>query len=458
MLRSLALKLTLAFLVVGITGTLLMAVFVGRRTQSEFERFRVARYKNDLAEALAEYYDAAGSWAALPTVVDGPARPRQRVLIQALASATVLDAERRVVYSRDLRVGAQPTPRDMSRAQPIVLNERTVGWLLINAPPSGPPGNRLTPGSPEANFLRQTRRAFVYGSLGALFAALLIGALLARTLTRPLRELTHATQSLAGGTLGQQVPVRSADELGQLATSFNQMSADLARATSARRQMTADIAHDLRTPLSVILGYTEALADGKIPGSPSVYDVMHGEAQQLQRLIDDLRTLSLADAGALSLQRELTSPRALLERAVSAHLPEAQAQQVALRIDAAAELPQILVDRTRMAQVLNNLLSNALRHTPAGGAVTLSAARAGQRVTLAVRDTGTGIAADALPHLFDRFYRADASRAQSASGSGNESGLGLAIAKSIVEAHGGSIGVESEVGKGSEFVVTLPTA
>jgi signal transduction histidine kinase len=283
--------------------------------------------------------------------------------------------------------------------------------------------------------------------------------LLARTISRPVREITAATKLIAQGELGHQVPVRGKDELGELAASFNRMSADLSQSTELRRQMTADIAHELRTPLSVILGYTEALSDGKLDGTPETFDILHDEAQHLGRLVDDLRTLSLADAGELSLNRRPVHPQALLDRAASAYAAQAQGQNVSLQVETQQNLPQVEVDPDRMAQVLGNLVSNALRFTPEGGEILLSAEKRAGRIAerldslfIYVRDNGAGIALEDLPHIFDRFYKADISR-QPEQG---ESGLGLAIAKSIVELHGGAISADSTLGAGTTFTVQLP--
>jgi signal transduction histidine kinase len=322
-----------------------------------------------------------------------------------------------------------------------------VGFIQFTFPTGTFDMERLPP---ELEFLSRVNRAIVVSALVAMLLALLIGATLASTISRPVRELTAATKALAGGDLGHQVPVRTDDEVGELAQSFNQMSADLARSNQIRKQMTADIAHDLRTPLSVILGYSEALADGKLPGNVETYGAMHLQAQHLSRLIDDLRTLSLADAGQLSLQRREVDPLDLLEHTALANLPQAEARRITLNVQGERGTV-ILVDPDRLVQVLGNLVGNALRHTPDGGTVTLSTEPSGGQICMQVRDNGSGIAPNDLPHVFDRFYRADQSR----TGDGS-SGLGLAIARSLIEAHGGQISVTSETGHGSCFTVCLP--
>jgi signal transduction histidine kinase len=224
--------------------------------------------------------------------------------------------------------------------------------------------------------------------------------------------------------------------------------------------MTADIAHELRTPLSLIMGYAEALSDGKLEGTPETFDLLHDEAQHLSRMVDDLRTLSLADAGELSLNRRLVRPPALLQRVATAYASQAQGKDVSLQVETEEDLPEIELDPDRMAQVLGNLVSNALRHTPAGGEILLCATCRPESldgydyaVNISVHDTGFGIAPDDLPHIFERFYRGDEARHQQ----DGESGLGLAIAKSIVEAHAGTITVHSELGKGTTVMVDLPT-
>lgn len=445
--RSLALKLTISFLIVGLLGAALMALFVGQRTQRAFDQFVADRRRPGMRDDLAQYYATNGSWNGADRVF-GDGKTARGL---PYAAPLVVDADGRVVIGNEwVPSGSTINAEERAHGTPIVVGRGVVGWLLDER---GGPGPRPGPGSPEGDFFARVTRAIIYSAAGATAIALLLGFVLARTLTQPLRELTAATQRMAKGALGQQVAVRSRDELGVLAASFNQMSADLAHASALRRQMTADIAHDLRTPLSVILGYTEALRDGKLPPDQDIFDTLHIEAQHLQHLIDDLRTLSLTDAGELPLHRQPIAPQALLERAAAAQRPHAQAKGVVLDVDAPGDLPTVAVDGERMAQVLGNLLSNALRYTARGGAITLGATRHDDRAVLRVADTGTGIAPADLPHVFERFYRADASRQLS---DGASSGLGLAIAKGIVNAHGGSIAVQSEPGRGTTFTISLP--
>ncbi len=335
------------------------------------------------------------------------------------------------------------------RAQPIEINNETVGYVVSKRDQSNSPTVQAL-GAAEQIFLNQFRRAVWLGSGVAILVALLVGAFLAGTLSRPLRKLTTATQALADGNLGEQVDIRSNDEIGNLAQAFNKMSNDLALGEQQRKQMTADIAHDLRTPLSVILGYTEALSEGKFEGDAEVYEAMHTEAQHLNRLIDDLRTLSLADAGKLSLQKTNVQASEILHQAHMAWRVGASNRNIEL----VTHLPndfEVVVDPGRMGQILSNLVSNSIRYTPAGGTISISALQDGPSAVFNVADTGNGIPADQLPHIFDRFYRVNAAR-ETAQG---QSGLGLTIVKSLVEAHGGTISATSEVGAGTTFTIRL---
>jgi two-component system, OmpR family, sensor histidine kinase BaeS len=453
MIHSLATKLTFAFLLVGVVGAILVALLVGVRTRSEFDRFLSSRDQDTITQALGSYYAGHGSWAGIAELL--AADPRLAFYSHRLV---LLDAGRHVILgNRGYAVGSTLARDGDDSRRPISVNGQVVGYVIApNAERSIRSQDGDRPPLPERAFLEQVAWAAAVSAGVAALIALILGSLLARTLTRPVRDLTAATRAMAAGSLGQQVRVRSRDEIGQLAASFNQMSSDLAQASQIRKQMTADLAHDLRTPLSVLRGYTEGLKDGRIQGSPTLYGVMHSEVEHLRHLVEDLRVLSLVDSGELPLSRRAIDPVALIERAGLAYIVHAEQQGLALSVDADEELPSISVDTDRMAQVLNNLVSNALRHTAQGG-VSLAARVHGDTVLLQVRDTGSGIDPEDLPHIFDRFYRADKAR-QRSSGDSGASGLGLAIAKAIVEAHGGSIAVDSALGQGTTFTIALPAA
>jgi two-component system sensor histidine kinase BaeS len=464
-MRSLTLKLTIAFMLVGAIGMIVFAVLVGQRAQVEFDHFLSARDQTVLANALSDYYLTHGSWTGVSDTI--ASTPPLSFYSQ---SAVLADAQHVVVLGgQDYTTGQQLSASEVDASTPIQAKGQAVGYLLFlpiskatagnptsNAPPDkGPAGDR--PASSANDFLSRMLNAAAVSSVVAALAALALSFFLARQLTSPIRELTAATKAMAGGELNQQVQVRSRDEIGELGRSFNQMSADLARASQSRKQMTADLAHDLRTPLTILRGYTEGLKDGRLQGSSKLYSVMHSEVEHLQHLVEDLRTLSLADAGEIRLNRRAVDPAAVLERTALAYFVQAEQQKVTLRVDASEGLPSIFVDTDRLTQVLNNLVSNALRYTPPNGTITLAAEAKEQAVFLKVSDTGSGIAPEDLPFVFDRFYRVDKSR-QRMEGDSASSGLGLAIAKAIVETHGGEIKVASTLGQGTTFTIRFSVA
>jgi signal transduction histidine kinase len=216
--------------------------------------------------------------------------------------------------------------------------------------------------------------------------------------------------------------------------------------------MTADIAHELRTPLSLILGHAEAVHDGVLPPTKENFEIIREEATRLEHLVNDLRILSLADAGELSITLQTIEPERLLQEVASLYQYQAQKKNIKLDLDIASHLPKLEIDPGRMTQVLTNILDNATRHTPEGGTITLSAKKTGNAVELAIQDSGPGLPPQETERIFERFYRADASRQRGDGGSG----LGLAIAKSIVQAHNGQLSAESEPGKGLKITISLP--
>jgi signal transduction histidine kinase len=290
--------------------------------------------------------------------------------------------------------------------------------------------------------------------------AALIGFLLSRGLTRPVIELTAAAQNLAAGDLNQTVDVRSADELGELSQAFNRMSKKIEHSDRLRKQMTADIAHDLRTPLTVIGGYIESMRDGDLEATPERMDLIYSEITRLNRLVGDLQLLSQSDAGVLPMNLETVDARELLEQTRKLFDLKAREREIDLLVEAEQGLPSLMADESRLMQVLENLVSNAMRHTPQGGTIRLKAKigsgadSKARGVEFIVSDSGEGIPPESLPDVFERFHRVDKSRHANQS----QSGLGLAIVKVIVQAHKGEVWVESAIGKGSEFHFVIPVA
>lgn len=461
-MRSLTSKLTLAFLFVGLVGIVLAAAIIQWRTRQEFDRFLFRRETQALVVALSNCYQRRGDWQGCERILEEYLDQRRRLqeaqgspLFPPPAASplsrpplSLAQADGVILFGAADQIGQRLNPGELQARTsiPIEVDHRVVGYLL-----AGGLLEERRPPPLELAFLRQVNRAILLSAFLSLTIALLLGILLARTLTHPIQRMTEATRQIARGALGYQVEIHSKDELGELARSLNRMSAELAKSTRLRKQMTADIAHDLRTPLSLILGYTEALAEGKLQGEAHIFTVLHKEASHLSRLVDDLRLISLADAGELPLSRQSLSPRQLLEGAANSFRSAAEQRGITLRVESPENLPPVSVDPERMAQVLGNLLSNALRYTPSAGTITLSAGQEGEHVVLAVSDSGAGIPEEDLPHIFNRFYRGDKARP-----SNGESGLGLTIAKSLVEAHGGQIDVTSQVGRGTTFFIRLP--
>lgn len=464
MFKSLYAKLTIAFMLVAFTTAALVALFIRLTSADRLMEFVVNQQRSSLQVALSNYYASNGSWEGVdqnwrlilsqtlppfePSPGDRPHGENRSPGIPVRENWFGLaDAQGMVVVAVDPHYPAGSNlPQDKLRAGVAVsVDGKSVGTILTARRPS-------TFSREEALFLRRTTQALIFAMLGALLIALVLGLLLARTLTKPLKALTRAAQNITEGQLEQQVVVRSNDEIGQLATAFNRMSLEVARVNQLRRQMTADIAHELRTPLTVVSGYIESMRDGVLKPTPERLSLIYSEIELLQSLVGDLRMLSLADAGELSLNPQRLSPRVLLDRASALFRHQAEQQNVSMHVDTNGDLPDVWVDEARMMQVMGNLISNSLRYTPPEGKITLSAQRVGDMVEISVQDTGEGIDADDLPNIFNRFYRSDKSRHTEA----GEAGLGLAIVKALVEAQGGSTSVESKPGEGTTIHLFFP--
>lgn len=292
----------------------------------------------------------------------------------------------------------------------------------------------------------------------ATVVALLVSLYVSRRIAGPVARLVAATQRIAAGHYAERAPVESAntgDELGQLAASFNEMAGALEQTERRRLELIGDVAHELRTPIATLEGYLEGLLDGVVAPSPELWGTLHGEAGRLRRLVNDLQELSRAEARQLPLTVRPSTPAAIVETTLERLRAQFEEKRLALTSTVAPDLPPVLADPDRAVQVLTNLLTNALRYTPAAGRVTVAAERAGETVVFRVTDTGIGFAPEDAPRLFERFYRADKSRSRVLGGSG----IGLTIARALVEAMGGRIWAESAgPGQGSAFAFTLPLA
>jgi len=446
-MRSIALKMVLAFLGIALISIVLIVLLARWNTGTEFTRFVSDRWGTEVAENLGTFYQDNGSWEGVQKIIavsrnqETPDNaPPQRPFF------TLANENGRVISpGPGYRIGETVQQIDLKNGIPIEVDGEQVGTLVMGRSP-------FERNPREEEFIQRTNQMLVFSALGASVVALFIGIFLSRTLTRPIRELTEATQAVAEGNLGLRVSVRSKDEMGKLAESFNKMSADLARSTEARKQMTADIAHELRTPLSLIIGHADAVHDDVLPPSKENFEIIREEALRLEHLVDDLRTLSLADAGELSIIPQEVSPPKLLNDLRATYLHIAGKKNVKISVKTASKLPMLKIDPDRMTQVLVNILDNALRHTPEGGQIILSAKNVQDGVQLSIQDNGPGVQGEDANRIFNRFYRIDDARNRDTGGSG----LGLAIAKSIVLAHGGKILAKSEPGQGLRIDIIIP--
>jgi signal transduction histidine kinase len=447
MKTSLRRRLTVTHTLVAIFAVLLMAILASGLIARAFNDFSIRQARlisQNLAGPLGNYYVRTGSWEHLNERLLPRSGPALGPLLRRMV---ITDPNWRVVYdSNSQNLGATIPLRMRPQAARIQTPQGLVGYVLVPQPTSNLDDE-------ETRFFRSVFFIVLVGIFTAGGGALLIALLVARHMTRPLRSLTEAARRLAAGERHQPLTPPADAELAELAAAFNTMAAELAKQEQLRRQMVADIAHELRTPISVLRLQVESLEDGIEPATPQSYAALGHEVDLLSRLVDDLRLLTLADSGKLALTVEPVDVQAAITRAAAAAGPRARRQGIELRVEPNGTLPPACADAQRLAQVLGNLVENALRYTPQGGSVTLRAHDGGNgNVLMEISDTGPGIAPADLPLIFDRFFRSDRARARETGGSG----LGLAIVQRLVEAHGGRIDVESEPGRGSTFRISLP--
>lgn len=307
-----------------------------------------------------------------------------------------------------------------------------------------------------SDFRASFNEALGYATLAAIIAAIALSLYLSSSITAPVKAMSLATQHIADGHYDERVPVRGEDELAQLAMRFNQMAEKLDQVELMRRQLIGDVSHELRTPLTAIKGSMEGLIDGILPATEETFQQIHAETDRLNRLVNDLQELSRVEAHAYELNLQLLDVASLVNTVAKRLSSQIEAKQIVLRFELAPDLPQVVVDPDRAIQILTNLVANAVQYTSDAGRILISAKPTNGEVQISVQDTGIGIPKEHLPHIFDRFYRVDKSRSRRAGGG---SGIGLTIARALVEVHGGRIWVESAgEGRGSIFTFTLKKA
>jgi signal transduction histidine kinase len=467
-MNRLRVQLVLAFTLVVLVAVGAIAVLIIRTTNTQFRQYIThsgMQASGSGLQQLVAYYNRQGSWEGVESllgqgvVVSGPgSMPMQGVSQRSVWSGERLnvilaDASGKVVYDSEgkaegkkLKSGERSQALPITEADAASAGEKVIGYMLLSYP-SGLDGL----GQLELQFLNRMQRILITGAVLAVGVGLALGALVSRSLTAPLQRLAAAAHAVAAGDLDHQVQVEGSVEMVEVAQAFNDMTTALGESERQRQNMVADVAHELRTPLTVLQGNLRAILDGVYPLEKAEISVLYDETRLLGRLVDDLRELALADAGQLRLNLRITDLAQIIHSTTEALAPAAEAEQVTLTTQVPDDLPHVRADADRVAQILRNLLLNALRHTSAGGSVTVTAVPIQNAVQIAVADTGEGIDPADLAHIFERFWRADRARARTGG-----TGLGLSVAQSLVAAQGGRLWVESTLGQGSTFRFTLP--
>ncbi len=444
MIHRLWFRLWLIFAVIILVTVGTIYLFVSHRITDEMQYYETtsAQYRSDqILSKLYLYYWDKRSWSGVQSVVDAAAHVSGTNVILVAVNGTIVGDSKEPEL-----LGTNYTDSSDSGLQ-MSLGTQPLGKVYITPDP--------TAEVYVAPFLRLStsiNRSLLLGGSLAILIALLLTLVLSRRITSPIRVLARAARRLGRGDLSQRVQLEGKGEVAELAQAFNTMAADLEHTEQLRRNMVADVAHELRTPLSNIQGYLEAIRDRVIKPNADTIRSLNEEAALLSRLVNELQELSLAEAGELKLVYQAEDVTKLIKQAVTPWQPKIAAKEISLSLDLPDNLPLVNIDWQRVNQVLHNLLENAVAHTRKGGTIKLAAAKQGDWVEVSVSDTGEGIPAEDLPNIFERFYRVDKSRARVTGGSG----LGLTIAKRLVEAHGGEITVQSQLGKGSRFSFTLP--
>ena len=479
---SLRFRLILAFTLALALALAGVGLFVGFAAEQETNRFqrRSQEFRADRVHRLiARHYREHRDWAGLQPWLEQAANLYgRRLVVTDRSGRIIVDShdkfalEGAAAATQKRQWEAREKAEVFGRSRPIVVDDHQVGVLalapdnaadtdsngnggifpaaFLPAGPAGPPPNREPA---AARLAAEVQRSLWWTGLAAAAAGILLVSLMSRRILAPVQRLNAAARRLGQGDLSQRVPAAGPRELQDLSRTFNTMAENLQAAEQQRRSLVADVAHELRTPLSNLQGYLEAVQDGLLAADQITISALRQQTAHLIALVEDLRLLAQAEAGVLQLHRTPTVLAELLGAAVDDFRPRAEGKDLRLTLEVNPDTPQLWLDQTRIRQIVGNLLENALLHTPEGGGVAVTAApAAGGGVIVAIRDSGPGIPAAALPYIFDRFYRVDPSRARASGGVG----LGLTIARQLARAHGGDLAGESPAGAGTVFTLTLP--
>ena len=451
MLHSLRFRLLLALVVVIVAALGIVALYASRVTTSQFERSVVGilRYQDprldvkitNIQKAITQLTGESDIWPALQDLLEQMgASSRSRFVMSDLEGKVYADSKQELIGQR----------LDTKQSKPIAVYLIEKIPILMYFEPLDVPDLETIRGE----FSNSVNRSLLLAILAAGCLAVLVTLVLSRSILHPVDALTLAARRMGAGDLSQRVAIQSKDEVAELAKAFNAMADNLERLELLRRTMVTDVAHELRTPLSNVRGYLEAIQDGMVQPTKEVIDSLHEEAMLLSRLVNDLQELALAEAGKLHIEAQQLDVRQMVLRAAGLAQQPASQKKLKLRTEVPAALAPVFADPERLGQILHNLLDNAMQYTPEGGEIVITARRQEEFIEIQVQDTGSGISAEHLPYIFERFYRADQSRSRATGGAG----LGLTIVKQLVEAQGGQISASSQAGQGTTISFSLPIA
>jgi len=447
-------RLTLAFGLVSLVGIGTIAVLIdwqaGTQVRQYLARQEMLSQSGWLSD-LAAFHAINGSWQGVETFVASYEQGRGSGAGNGRGRPPLMlaDADGRILIDeRGLRTGESLSADEQASALPILGDQAAIGYLIVGTAGSG----EEDPAAGE--LLDRLRTVLIIAALVAAGLSLIAGATLGRFIAAPLGRMAAGARSFSRRDWTHRIPERGSMETAEVSRALNEMAASLEQAETLRRNLTADIAHELRTPLAVLQGNLRAMLDGVYPLTQTEIAGLFDETRLLSRLVDDLRELSLAESRKPRLHNERLDLAGVVASVVESFAAAADAHAVVLERDLPGEEIPVSADPDRLRQVLVNLVVNALQHTPEGGRIILRTASDSKTATISITDTGQGISQGDLTRVFDRFYRADSSADDGSTGTG----LGLAVAKAWVEAMGGRIGVESRIGQGSRFWFTIPVA